>query len=217
MDVFEVMEQRHSVRKYLDKPISSDAERKLRKAVEEVNAKSGLSIQLMLNEPMCFASRMARYGKFSGVKNYISLVGPKGDSLDEACGYWGEHLVLLAQEMGLNTCWVALSHGRSAAKVARGQKEVCLIAVGYGANQGFKHRVKTLSQLTDLEDPIPDWFMEGLYAAQLAPTAMNQQKFVFSLVDGEPAAQVCGHGFYSKVDLGIVKYHFEAATGRKVR
>ena len=59
----------------------------------------------------------------------------------------------------------------------------------------------------------------GLYsgpeAAMLAPTAVNQQKFRFEL-DGEKVSAVSTGGFYSKIDLGIVKYHFEAASGHKV-
>ena len=41
----------------------------------------------------------------------------------------------------------------------------------------------------------------------------NQQKFFFELKDGTVTAR----GFYSKIDLGIAKYHFEAVTGHKVK
>jgi hypothetical protein len=37
------------------------------------------------------------------------LIRKKSDDLDEKVGYWGEQLVLLAQTLGLNTCWVGLS------------------------------------------------------------------------------------------------------------
>lgn len=62
-----------------------------------------------------------------------------------------------------------------------------------------------------------DWFDAGVKAALLAPTAMNQQKFVFELKNGEVSVKVAGKGFYTKLDLGIVKYHFEAVTGRKIK
>ena len=52
----------------------------------------------------------------------------------------------------------------------------------------------------------------GVEAALLAPTAMNQQKFVFSLKEDRVSIKP-GLGFYSKVDLGIVKYHFELGAG----
>ena len=43
---------------------------------------------------------------------------------------------------------------------------------------------------------------------------MNQQKFKFALEDGAVAASA-GMGFYSKIDLGIAKYHFEVGAGRE--
>ena len=61
---------------------------------------------------------MAHYGKFDGVHNYIALVGKKSSTLDETLGCYGEQLVLKAQEIGLNTCWVAMTHGKSKAQIA---------------------------------------------------------------------------------------------------
>ena len=60
---------------------------------------------------------------------------------------------------------------------------------------------------------MPDWFEKGVEAALLAPTAMNQQKFVF-VRKGNAVSAKAKAGFYSKIDLGIVKYHFELGAGR---
>ena len=65
-------------------------------------------------------------------------------------------------------------------------------------------------------DQETDWFQKGMEAVCLAPTAMNQQKFFFELKDGTVTAKSLG-GFYSKIDLGIAKYHFEVVTGHKVK
>lgn len=216
MDIIQVMEQRHSVRQYEDRQIEPEKRAALLKELGEINRESGLHIQILFDEPKCFDSMMAHYGKFTGVQNYIALVGPKGASLEEKCGYYGERLVLLAQSLGLNTCWVAMTHGKSAAKVGSGEKEACLIALGYGKNQGVPHKSKALSDVTKVDGTMLEWFERGMEAVMLAPTAMNQQKFVFELSGDKVSANVYGFGFYSKMDLGIVKYHFEAATGRKV-
>lgn len=53
----------------------------------------------------------------------------------------------------------------------------------------------------------------GIEAALLAPTAMNQQKFMFSLNRGKVSVKA-GRGFYTKLDLGIVKYHFAIGAGK---
>ena len=49
----------------------------------------------------------------------------------------------------------------------------------------------------------------------LAPTAMNQQKFVFYLSGKNTVTARAGAGFYTKIDLGIVKYHFEIGAGHE--
>lgn len=215
MDILEIMEARHSVRQYNGKEIESGIRKNLARLVNECNRESGLNIQVIFDEPKCFGSMMAHYGKFSGVNNYIVLVGKKGDGLDEKAGYYGEKLVLKVKELGLDTCWVAMTHGKSTAKISKGEKLACIIALGYGTTHGTAHKSKPAGQLCNCASNMPDWFLRGMKAAMLAPTAMNQQKFYFTLENGKVSASA-GKGFYTKMDLGIVKYHFEAATNHKV-
>ncbi len=218
MDILEAMQARHSVRQYDGKrKIEASKRDILNDEIRKINDESGLNIQIFYDEPKCFDSMMAHYGKFAGVENYIALVGKKGDKLDELCGYYGERLVLLAQTLGLNTCWVAMTHGKSASEIRDGEKEVCLISIGYGMTQGSLHKSKPIESLSKADGKMPEWFKKGMEAVMLAPTAMNQQKFIFELHGDYVSAAVSGFGFYSKVDLGIVKYHFEAVTGKKVR
>ena len=215
MDILEIMKARHSVRQYSGKKIESGIRETLAALVSECNRESGLNIQIIFDEPKCFDSMMAHYGKFSGVENYIALVGKKGAGLDEKAGYYGEKLVLKAQELGLNTCWVAMTHGKSTAEIKKDEKLACIIALGYGTTQGVTHKNKPVEQLCNCASGMPDWFSKGMEAALLAPTAMNQQKFYITLENGKVSAKA-GRGFYTKMDLGIVKYHSEVATGHKV-
>ncbi len=216
-DLKAAMLARHSVRSYLDKPIPQEIVDALRDAVQECNTASGLHIQLVVDEPQAFGGFMAHYGKFSGVKNYLALVGPKGAGLDEKCGYYGERLVLKAQALGLNTCWVAMTYSKipGAFQIGSGEKLTVVIALGYGKTQGVPHKSKPLSAVSNAGDGTPDWFKAGVEAALLAPTAMNQQKFTFTYADGKVSAKA-GMGFYAKVDLGIVKYHFELGSNHKL-
>lgn len=216
MEILETMKKRHSVRQYKDMPIEPEKREILNKLVDEMNRESGSHIQIFYDEPNCFDSFMAHYGKFSGVKNYISLVGKKSQNLDEELGYYGEKLVLKAQELGLNTCWVALTRGKSKAYVQKGEKEVCLISLGYGMTQGVEHKNKDMRDVSNCSEKSPNWFKDGVEAALLAPTAMNQQKFFFELLSDETVKATCKSGFYTKLDLGIVKCHFEAVTGKKI-
>lgn len=213
MQMLDLMKERHSVRQYSDKKIDGDVKTKLDTFVASINEESGLSMQVFYNEPNCFNSMLAHYGKFSNVKNYIAIVGKKEEQ--EKSGYYGEKLVLKCQELGLNTCWVALTHGKVNVQTTPQQKLLILIALGYGTNTGVAHKSKPIKELCK-EDAYPEWFMKGMEAVSLAPTAMNQQKFLFEMKNGQVYAKAL-RGFYSKIDLGIVKYHFEAVTGHKVR
>ncbi len=212
MDIFEIMKNRHSVRQYKEEPIETSKRELINDWIEEVNKESGLSVQVIYDEPKCFNSFMARYGKFVNVKNYIAIVGNKDEQ--EKAGYFGEKIVLKCQELGLNTCWVAMTHGKAKAEIKRGQKLLILISLGYGETQGVPHKSKSKTELGKA-DQHTEWFGRGMEAVSLAPTAVNQQKFLFELKNGKVTVKNLG-GFYSKIDLGIVKYHFEAVTGHEV-
>lgn len=215
MDVFKMMEARHSVRQYEDRPIEEEVRRQLDDYVEALNEESGLHMQVFYDEPECFDSGLAHYGRFKNVNNYIAIVGKKSKSLDETAGYYGELLVLKAQELGLNTCWVALTHGKSKTLLDKDEKEVIIIALGHGSNQGTTHRNKSLSKLVIQKDDAPKWFDDGVRAALLAPTATNQQKFRIALnEEDEVILESTGIGPCLKIDLGIVKCHFELGAGK---
>lgn len=214
MELLEAMRNRHSVRSYEDKKIEGSIKNELQKMIEECNKEGDLHFQIVLDEPQAFDGFMAHYGKFSGVKNYIALIGKKSPFLEEKCGYYGEKIVLHAQRLGLNTCWVALTYSKikNAFEVKNGEKLCLVIAIGYGKTQGVSHKTKTIENVTRVNGSMPEWFTKGAEASLLAPTAMNQQKFQFTL-DGSKVSAKAGMGFYSKVDLGIAKYHFEIGAG----
>lgn len=215
MNLMEAMNLRHSVRQYKSKPLAAEIISALQAEIESCNKESGLHIQLVTNEPKAFNSFMAHYGKFSGVTSYIAMIGKKGSDLEEKCGYYGERLVLRAQQLGLNTCWVAMTYTKikSAFSLEQGEKLCIVISIGYGKNQGVAHKSKSFEEVAKTEGQVPDWFKNGVNAALLAPTAMNQQKFLFTL-NGNQVSAKAGMGFYTKIDLGIVKYHFEIGANK---
>ena len=216
MNILEAMEERHSVRSYQKKPLDREIVKSLEERIDECNRESGLHIQLIKDEPQAFDSMMAHYGKFSGVTNYIAMIGKKGKSLDELCGYYGEKLVLEAQMLGLNTCWVAMTYKKvpGVFNISSDEKLAIVIAIGYGATKGIAHQSKEVDAVSVASDETPQWFKNGMKAAMLAPTAMNQQKFQISQ-NGNKVTAKARMGFYSKIDLGIVKYHFEIGAGKE--
>ena len=222
MTIQEAIEARHSVRSYKDLPLSEEIVKLLEDELVKLNNEGQLHIQLICNEPKAFKGTMAKYGKFRNANNYIVMAGKKADDLDERIGYYGEHIVLLAQTLGLNTCWVGLSYSKVPGTYVldEGEKIACYIAIGYGETQGSGHKIKTVEQVSNASDITPSWFKKGVEAALLAPTAVNQQKFSFEYVGmSNNRHQVrAKKGFsmigYTQMDLGIAKYHFEVGAGK---
>ena len=221
MTIQEAIEARHSVRAYKDQPLSEEIVKLLEDELVKLNNEGQLHIQLICNEPKAFQGTMAKYGKFRNANNYLVMAGKKAEDLDERIGYYGEHLVLLAQTLGLNTCWVGLSYSKVPGTyvLEEGEKIACYIAIGYGETQGVPHKIKSVEDVSNASDITPSWFKKGVEAALLAPTAVNQQKFSFEYVGmNNNRHQVrANKGFsmigYTQMDLGIAKYHFELGAG----
>ena len=222
MTLQEAIEARHSVRAYRNEPLAEDVVKAIEKQIAILNRESNLHMQLILNEPKAFQGTLAKYGKFRNANNYIVMAGKKAEDHDERIGYYGEHLVLLAQTLGLNTCWAGLSYSKvpGTYELDKDEKIACYIAIGYGETQGVSHKIKSVEQVSNVSDNTPSWFKKGVEAALLAPTAVNQQKFSFEYVGVKNKCHLirAKKGFsmigYTKMDLGIAKYHFEIGVGK---
>ncbi|MDJ1122698.1 nitroreductase family protein [Olsenella sp. YH-ols2217] len=216
MPLLDAIAQRHSVRSYLPDPIGPEDRERLSALVADANRTPGLSFRLAFDEPRAFSSSLPAYGAFKGVTNYLVCAGERSLHLSQDVGYAGELIVLEAQEMGLNSCWVGLTykHGIVRGGLAPDEKLVCVVALGHGAGSGSTHPVKPLEKLCTVEGGVeaPAWFQEGMWAAQLAPTAMNQQRFHITYRGGTVRAEALPAP-YADVDLGIVKRHFELGAG----
>ena len=198
MDLRQAITERHSVRKYTDKPIAEKDIMILQEAVLKHNAENGLHIQLVLDEPKAFSKGILNYGIFTGVRNYFVMAGPKD-----------------------KTSWVGLTFKKikEAFILSDGEKIHSVIALGYGENQGVQHPIKPVEKFCEnlTSATLPEWFKEGVKAAILAPTAVNQQKFKFILhpdnkVEAKSLFSLIG---YTHIDLGIAKCHFEIAAGQE--
>lgn len=127
-------------------------------------------------------------------------------------------LVLLAQTLGLNTCWVGLTYKKIPGTYTLRDGDIvhCVISLGYGTTPGVQHPLKPVEQFYESEGLPPKWFQDGMEAAMLAPTAVNQQKFKFILHEGNKVEAKTSFSMagYTNIDLGIVKYHFEVGAGK---
>lgn len=214
MEITEAIMNRHSVRRYMNIAIKDRIADEIRAKIDDINSETGLGIQLVQNDPEGFKGILAHYGNFSGVNNYIVMAGPEG--MDKEIGYYGEELVILAQQLGLNTCWAGISAASlvGAFDLDDGEAYCISIAVGYGEDHGNERSTKVFDDVVTVNGPLPAWFRSGVDAALLAPTAMNRQSFRFELLDDGHVRVSVRRGVFSRVDLGIIKYHFEEGSGK---
>lgn len=227
MNDLEAMIARHSRRSYLGTPIDSESLKILRESIDHYNTITSMSIQLIENGKEAFNGILKSYGMFHGVNSFIALVGSKKDpDLKEKAGYFGERLALQATKLNLGTCWVGGSFDkkRCPCTIRENEELICVITIGNVEEEKslkekaiYKmthHRVKPLEYFYTCDVPIPDWFLSGIKAVSIAPSAANRQPVHFTLKNGIVTASAKKSVGYELVDLGIAKLHFELATGK---
>ena len=213
----EAILQRHSVRNYKDQKIEAEKVSLIREKIEELNGLGNLHLQFMEDAGNTYNRLLNRAMGLGSAPSVIACVGKDGDDLDERVGYYGEKLVLYLQQLGLNTCWAGTFNKKNiGAQIEKGERLVISIAVGYGQDQGRTRRSKTADQVTSGKRERPEWFVRGVEAALLAPTAINQQKFTIRLNDDDTVSFIDNGGVLSRVDLGIVKCHFEIGSVKEL-
>ena len=89
-----------------------------------------------------------------------------------------------------------------------------MLAIGYGEDDGTAHKSRPADILGRCEEDALEWFARGIEAVMLAPSAMNRQRFRFTLLEDGRVRAETSRGPYSDVDLGIAKLHFEIGAGK---
>ena len=212
----EAIMQRHSVRSYEKREIEPEKVQLIEAKIAELNEAGDLHMQFVKDAGNTYNRIMNRAMGLGSAPSVIACVGKDSDNLEERIGYYGEKLVLYLQQIGLNTCWTGMFNKKNIkAETGSSERLDMAIAVGYGSNQGKPRRSKTVEQVTCGSADKPDWFKNGVEMALLAPTAMNQQKFMIQLNDDGTVEFIDKGGMFSKVDLGIVRCHFEIGAAEE--
>lgn len=213
MTELEAVRARHSVRNYLDKKIEQEKLEQLNELISACNSEGRLHLQLLEDAGDTFTRLLNRFMGLGSAPSVIACVGEDDGTLEERIGYYGEKIVLFAQQLGLNTCWAGTFTAKNVAAEIRAGERLCIvIAIGYGETQGVQRKSKKPEQVVSGDiKAMPAWFMNGVELALLAPTAINQQRFEFTLKEDGSVDIADKGGPFSKVDKGIVKYHFELA------
>ncbi len=217
MTDLEAIYERHSVRQYKPDRIEEDKIKALKDKIEELNMEGDLHLQLIEDAGKTYNRLINRASGLGSAPSVIACVGKDAKDLDQRVGYYGEKLVLFAQTLGLNTCWTGTFNRKNTeADIPEGYRLVICIAIGYGKDGGKVRKSKSASQVSEAAGERTEWFDKGVEAALLAPTAINQQKFMIRLGVDDKVEFIDKGGVLSQVDIGIVKCHFEIGSGGQV-
>ena len=209
MHMHEAVMTRRSIRSFKDSKIPEDLRKALDDEISECNREGGVSLQLITDNPGICDSFLGRSHR--NVRNCVALVGPSGREADVA--YYGARVMMLAQRLGLSSCWIALSFSKRkcGCSVGKGERQFGIITLGYADEDGKERSTKTVEELSETDVPMPEWFARGMEYAQRAPTAMNRQRFRISLKDGK--VSIDSSGMCADSNEGIVRYFFELGAG----
>ncbi|MBP5091717.1 MAG: nitroreductase [Bacilli bacterium] len=213
-DFKEAILNRHSVRDYLDTPLNEGQIQELNAFISRINKEYDLDIALCLNEDI-FSNWILGYGFIKNCHNYIRFAGKEGKDLEEKIGYYGEMVILKAQELGLNTCWVGGTYRKKDVKEDGSSKLVLVSALGVGKNPGVPSKSKELKSYYEGSN-VPEWFVKGMESVVLSPSAVNQKKWLFRYEGGDKVSASSDGKHFNDVDLGIAKLHFELGAQRQV-
>lgn len=212
MDNKEAIHKRHTVRKYLDKPIKESDIKKINTRIESLNKKHNLSLKLITNNNHGLATGWKLIAK--NATNFIILAGENTQKSREKIGYASSDLMLYAQTLGLNTWWIGGMYSKKVKQLVPGAHMVGILVVGFGATQGKPHKSKTAEDVATYAGTPPQWFKDGVQAALLAPTAVNRQGFKIA-GKGKNVSITYKKAPFDMEDLGIVKHHFQTAANPK--
>ncbi len=217
MTDLEAIYERHSVRQYKPDRIEEDKVKELKAKIDELNLEGDLHLQFIEDAGKTYNKLLNAVSGLGSAPSVIACVGKDSEDLDRRVGYYGEKLVLFAQTLGLNTCWTGTFNRKNTeADIPEGYRLVICIAIGYGKDGGRVRKSKNASQVSEAAGERLEWFDKGVEAALLAPTAINQQKFMIRLGVDDKVEFIDKGGVLSQVDIGIVKCHFEIGSGRQV-
>jgi hypothetical protein len=224
IDYLKAIDKRCSRRAYIPEGLDKEIATKLHTFAKKYSTLSELNILLIENDHRIFDGFFASYGMFSGVENYIALIGSKSDKYShEKAGYYGEKLILDATLLNLGTCWIGGTYKKDFCKKLLGlsadDELICVIVVGKVKEQkSFKEKLinslvhrstKPIKQMYTTDGIVPDWFIRGMRAVQKAPSAINKQPVKFMFQEGMVSATVPGEKSHNSIDLGIAMLHFE--------
>lgn len=235
---YDAIERRHSRRKFENKALKPKNLKELSTVCEKFQPfPDARSVLVTENPEQVFRGAIGSYGKIKGAPAFIAFIGDtESDVVNEHIGYTGEGIILEAEAMGLNTCWVGGLFKpdvvASMVSMSDDEKVYAVTPVGYAPDRmtleerlmagfGLTSRRKTLSKLCIgiRQSDWPRWLKPTLEAARQAPSRMNRQPWRFHVEKDSIAIAVNRNTVDAdsvtseRLCCGIAMLHIEVAVG----
>ncbi len=194
MDLYELIFQRRSVRKYADKRLPDELLEKIAGIIDIIEALDGdikFSREIIKDGQRIQELMSGIIGNYAKVKapHYLVLSSEIKDGYLENLGYIFEQVILEMTELGLGTCWIGQQVEEKRLKkiinIKAGQEQVVLIAFGYPQNSQKLLRDKTQAKRKKLEKiatgELNQEIKKLIEAAGFAPSAINGQPWFFEV------------------------------------
>jgi len=195
--IAELVRQRHSCRKYLERPLAEEVRRSLETFIATncegpFGGRARFALVAATAENRSALKGLGTYGFIAGATAFI--VGaiehlPKGL---EDYGYLMERVILLATDLGLGTCWLGGTFTKSscARKVALAEGEMmpAVTAVGYAMDGGLsKDRIRRIAG-SNFRRPLEELFFRDSFGTPLSPLDAGAYAGPLEMVRWAPSA-----------------------------
>ena len=216
-EYIKAMEMRCSRRSYKSVPLDAGGMQNIKDMVAYVNQKAGLHF--------CFIEEASpAFSVFSGRFSAIAVCAEDTVSAREACGYFGETIVLQCAYHGLGTCWVTGTYNENKIlEMLELPKKVRLYGV---ITVGFVSRKKSIKEnlvykathkknkpyqkmFEVCDEKLPQHFEYAMQLVEAAPSAVNRRPVCFRYENGVVSASVDEPYSDKSIDFGIAKLHFQ--------
>lgn len=233
------LRDRRSFREFRNKKASKDMLDEITQSINEIlqEAKaSGVNIGLSLHtEGNPIFKTLENIGGYSGIMikspHYIALqINDDKESTEIYASYFTEKLITRINAIGLEACWITLSHVSADTKIEAfgdlGRRTEYALAIGYpprnnpfvkGATPSERLGVDELVFQDTAENPIDmNWLDDRslddlFYYVRFAPSSRNSQPWRFLLKNNKVKLLMayCEPSDLALIDAGVIMYYFE--------